>query len=896
MDFRKLKKIVQFDTAGWIALSSILLCGVSGFLLTIPYDFTRPYESVFEILLFNPTGSLIRNFHYWSAQLFIISILLHLYDHFSKSTESKIRNFRTWLVLAVSVLIVGYEMLSGFILKGDGAGLQAGRILASLLESVPVAGNLLRSAFASSEDHWQIVYVQHIATGTIFLLIAAYEHLKTIWPSSTTILKVLAGLLLISLFFRAPLGFTESNQLFGPWFFLGIQEMLHWTSHPIYIVFLMLIWFGLLVILPKLGLKGRRIVKRIFFSGTLIYLIIVLLVLLFRGENWKWKDWSEIGFSDEPVAIFSPVIHLSHDQGFKLPENARKEGCLLCHAAMKGLSDSHQPSATGCFVCHRGDPFSSDKQAAHKNMILEPGNFSNVRQTCGTQNCHREISDRIMGSMMNSGTGIVGTDRKIFGETSSLQDTAFLKNLGQSAADDHLRNLCAGCHLGMDKKEPGNAAWLERGGGCSACHLFYNPAAISSLKQLKSGNQNPLAEIHPSIDLQISNDRCKSCHSRSGRISLGYEGCNETNLKPVEVKDSTKFKILSDDRVIEWIQDDVHHQKGLSCIDCHGSYELMGDGKHHSHQEEAVDVQCIDCHPSEAPNTSAIGKLTDRESLMISGLRKYDPRNRVVVTAKNNFPLLNTRVDSLNRIILTNKLTGEFQESKRMSPFCSKGLGHSRLACESCHSAWVPQCIGCHTSFEKSTPGVDLLTGKPTVGSWIEYAGKNFAEPPTLGVNEIAGGKIIPTMPGMILTIDQNSYAQGKSKTFRRLYAPASGHTTQRASRSCRSCHNNPLAIGYGRGELKYDSNNSIGKWTFTPRFARNENDQLPEDAWIGFLQEAVYPWSTRMGLRPFTIKEQKRILEVGSCLTCHDEKSGVMGKALDNFQQSLEKRSAFCR
>jgi len=102
MRLQRLKKFLQFDTAGWIASSSLLICAVSGILLAIPYDFTRAHQSVFEMLLLNSAASLVRNLHYWSAQLFFIFSVLHVYDHFSKSTETNIRNRRTWLILSLA--------------------------------------------------------------------------------------------------------------------------------------------------------------------------------------------------------------------------------------------------------------------------------------------------------------------------------------------------------------------------------------------------------------------------------------------------------------------------------------------------------------------------------------------------------------------------------------------------------------------------------------------------------------------------------------------------------------------------------------------------------------------------------------------------------------------------
>ncbi len=895
MNWYKLQKFEFLDTAGWIATTSLLLCALSGALLAIPYDFNRAYQSVFELLLFDNFGSFIRNFHYWSAQLLFISVLVHLYDHLSKSTETNIKSKRIWFIMSLALIVLGYEMLSGFILKGDAAGLQARRILTSMLESFPLIGNMLSSAFAGTEDHWLVVYVQHIATGTIFLLIAIYEHVKRIWPKLKTFLVVSIVLILVSIFFRAPLGLAESNQLKGPWFFVGIQEMLHWISHPRYVVIILLGTIVLLYFLPQFSSLGRKYIKRVMLALGILYFLVTLLVLIFRGENWQWKNMKENTSSNEPMIIFDPLNLLHEKVRISIPENQKPESCLLCHGKMKGLSDSHNPKIMGCVACHKGDPFSSDKTRSHRNMIKVPGNLSNVLQTCGTQDCHQEIAGRMLQSLMTTQSGIVAVDKFVFQETKSLDDTFHIKNLGYTAGDTHLRNLCAGCHLGNEKVKTGNAAWLERGGGCNACHLQYNKEAMESLTRMASGSSNEREEIHPTIDIQVSDDRCKSCHSRSGRISLNYEGWNELSVSKYEINDSLHFNMLPDKRLLEYIQDDIHHKKGLACIDCHNSYEIMGDGKHQIHKEEAVNIRCADCHPVGKPNSVVAGMLPDRESQMITWLRKYDPKGRILVTQKGRQPLLNTSIDSIGHITLVDKLNKKAHLSKPISLSCSKGKGHDRLSCGSCHTAWVPQCIGCHNTYEKGSSGFDLLTGKATKGTWVEYAGKNFAEPPVLGISENSENQVVTAMPGMIMTIDKESFESGKGKSFHRLYTSASGHTTQREGRSCKSCHNNPLAIGFGRGTLDYIISGKTGRWEFKPRFALNEIDSLPEDAWIGFLKEGKNPFSARKGLRPFTVREQKRILEAGSCLTCHDDKSMVMENALSNFEQTKKKCTIHC-
>lgn len=893
MRLQKLKKFLQFDTAGWIASASLLICAVSGVLLAIPYDFTRAHQSLSEMLLSNPAGSFTRNLHYWSAQVFFIFSILHVYDHFYKNTETNIRTRRTWTLLVVVLIFLGYEMISGFILKGDAAGIQARRILTSLLESIPFLGKLLSSAFSGTGDNSQIVYIQHVATGTILLFIAIYDHVKTIWPKRKSWIIVFGIVLIFSVLFRAPLGQTESDYIKGPWFFVGIQEMLHLTSHPFFVIVLISALLITIWMLPRFRANIRRRIKWGLLICGLIYLGMTLIALLFRVENWQWESWHENRLSGEQLLIFDPVDLSGSDKLPIVAENQKTESCLQCHSAMKGLSESHNAAATGCFACHKGDPYSLNKNQAHRNMILVPGNFSNARQTCGTQNCHPDITNRMQQSLMTTQSGIIAVDKFVFGETTSLNDTFHIKNLGHSATDTHLRNLCAGCHLGMEKTKTGNAEWLERGGGCNACHLLYNDEATASMKRMQTKTSVASEEIHPTIDIQVTNDRCLSCHSRSGRISLSYEGWNERGEGTAE-NSAERTKVLPDKRVVEFVQADVHHQKGMACIDCHGTYDLMGDGKHHTHKEDAVSIQCVDCHTTGKVNSIAVSSLPDKESQMIAWLRKTDPKTKVVLTAKNQHPLMNTRVDSLDRIFLKDKLSSKDHESKPAASVCTKGKGHSRLSCEACHTAWVPQCIGCHNTFEKETAGFDLLTGKTTKSTWVEFAGNSLAEPPVLGVNS-ATNQVVTAMPGMVMSIDTESFEKGKGKSFHRLYAPTSGHTTQREGRSCKSCHNDPLALGFGRGELIYSVTGNTGGWKFEPRFALNPNDNLPEDAWTGFLQEAKPSFATRDWLRPFTVEEQKRVLQVGACLNCHDEKSKVMENALENWEKTLTGRSKKC-
>jgi hypothetical protein len=896
--FQKIKKLLYLDTYGWMAVASLLICAVSGVFLAIPYDVKSPYESITKMLIANAPASFVRNLHYWSAQLFLIFSVLHVYDHFKRSTENNIPRRGIWFRLTLSIAFIVYVMISGFILKADNDSQQARRILSTLLESIPLLGKPLQQTFIGPENSWQIIYIQHVATATIIIFLAVFEHAKTVWVKMKTFVIVFAITAVLSAILRAPFNGLNENVMKGPWYFVGLQEVLHWLSFPWIIMAVSFILLIIIYFIPSIKAPQRLITKKFLLGFLIIYGFLTIIGLLFRGENWMWQ-WPWQKDASIPVAgIFNPFAQADSDKLTDLAaQKGKKESCLLCHEGMKGLSESHSEQAAGCYSCHLGDPYSAYKEIAHMNMVSVPGNLSNASKTCGTANCHPQIVPRVNNSLMATLSGIITVDRFVFGETHDLNEISSVNNLGYSAAGMHLRNLCAGCHLGNEKLNNGAAAWLERGGGCNACHLTYDDRAQKELldRQKRKEEDGTVPRYHPAIDLNITNDKCLSCHSRSGRISMNYEGWHETTLKDIPPNAANRFRKLPDDRVFTFISQDVHHEKGLSCIDCHGSYELMGDGHHYAHKEQAVKVSCEDCHPAGKPNSTTTFEKTDRETQLIAWLRKYETKNtRIIKTADGELPLSNTTVDNYGRIKMTLKLSGAQADSKFQAEACSRGNVHERLSCNACHTAWAPQCIGCHNSYEKQTEGFDMLRNIKTNGSWVEYAGEYFADEPVLGIDEKEGkrGKVLTMIPGMIMTIDKSSYKKGEDESFHRLYAPASAHTTRRESRSCKSCHNNPLTIGYGRGRLAYSPD---GKWQFEPKFEKNSHDGLPEDAWTAFLKNRTGAVSARKGVRPFNIEEQKHILTAGACLTCHDENSGVMTRSLTNFSELVKARSSKC-
>jgi hypothetical protein len=242
-------------------------------------------------------------------------------------------------------------------------------------------------------------------------------------------------------------------------------------------------------------------------------------------------------------------------------------------------------------------------------------------------------------------------------------------------------------------------------------------------------------------------------------------------------------------------------------------------------------------------------------------------------------------------------------QPKPAAAVCARaGSVHERLECGACHTSWAPQCISCHTSFDSTAQGWDHLAGKFVNGAWQEEAADFQSDAPPLGVERGAGSdgkreeRITTFVPGMILNLKLPSEHAKRGSEFHRLFAPASPHTTAAQSRDCRSCHANPAALGYGRGQLKYEVKGGVGRWIFTPKYPRSPQDGLPLDAWIGFLQQPKDGTTTRKNTRPFNLQEQRNILLVGACLECHSEKDRRVAAVFANFKNYQAALSPQCR
>lgn len=506
----------------------------------------------------------------------------------------------------------------------------------------------------------------------------------------------------------------------------------------------------------------------------------------------------------------------------------RVEGCLACHAAMRGVGPAH--AAIGCSPCHLGDPEARGATEAHSGMEVIAGDLATVGRSCGQAACHPVEAARVLGSLMAGAPGILAVDRFAFGErkTPDGEDRDDLRAQGASAttpAEAHARQLCASCHLGAKKEQRGDLGELGRGGGCTACHL------APPHERSDAGGA-----LHPEVSAVIPERRCTGCHARSGRIALSFHGVVE--LEPDDRRVTGK---LRDGRSTGRAPPDVHAKAGMTCLDCHTEREVMGDGTSHRHVHEALDVGCADCHgePTVAPRDEDREAVAER--LRVSWAKRGLPpiSSGPPLHTRAGTPLWRTDAEART---LTLVETGARRSLPLASPKPYHTMpGHERLSCQACHSAWAPRCRSCHTRLDPAGTAVDHLSGKTVTGSWVERAGQNDFGPPLLALGP--RGRIEPFVEGMTLRIE----GAAPQPIDRTLFAPLDPHTTSKA-RTCASCHAPPQI-------------------------------------------EDVYPLAgevTRTEARLLSASERDRIVRVGRCVGCHDTYEDVIWR---DFAASVARR-----
>mgnify|MGYP001773480579 CR=1 FL=1 len=233
-----------FLPLAWLSASALILSVLSGIFLSFHYFYFQPLESLLKVITFVPSGKYLRALHYFSSQVALIALFLHLLDSIYKKFYL-LKDKISWFFLVLSFFILLFITFTGYILRADETGELAGRIAENLILSLPILGDPLNRIFFAIDEagllrvyHWHLFLSFFLLTG-IFLFHIKIRALFN-WKRSFYFWIIVP----FPFLFEFPLKVFEGYSARGPWFFVGAQEMLKFFP-PLLVFFWLLIIFAI---------------------------------------------------------------------------------------------------------------------------------------------------------------------------------------------------------------------------------------------------------------------------------------------------------------------------------------------------------------------------------------------------------------------------------------------------------------------------------------------------------------------------------------------------------------------------------------------------------------------------------------------------------------------------
>lgn len=519
-------------------------------------------------------------------------------------------------------------------------------------------------------------------------------------------------------------------------------------------------------------------------------------------------------------------------------------GCVACHA---GIERMHPDADLSCVACHGGDASARSKSDAHVTptrsaardervapldedlawrRFVNPMDLRVARAACG--GCHAKLVEHLALSLHGTTAGHLSdgyyeaglNPRKqstwsVFSVEAPKEPASPLASLRQVPAferakdgaglgahyGDLARKECSQCHLWSEGRAVRGRVGFDgdyRGEGCAACHVPYALDGLSESADARAVRNEPGHPQRHELTRAPTTQTCTSCHYGDASIGLNFRGLSQ--LPPgapggPEIKGST-------DRLLNrqfYLRDDtlgppdVHHEKGMHCIDCHTANDLMGDGRLVGAMEDAVEISCTDCH----------GTFTEPATLR----------------TQRGTPLAHLH-RSGDRVVLTSKVDGREHDVKQVAfvvdpqraeynPRAALAMtkAHSGVECYTCHASWNPNFLGFHFDRNESLTQLDLLAGKRTPGR-VTTQEKVFSTWKSFYAGRNESGRIAPYLTGFS-TMGSVTDAAGERVLDQVLPVTAAGlsgmtmihhqmHTTRKSARSCVECHRSSATWGLG--------------------------------------------------------------------------------------------------
>ena len=193
--------VSPFGFLGMLTFITFIILGVSGALLMFYYEpiLDRAWDSVEFINNDVPFGFHISNIHYHGSNAMVMLAILHMYYQYF-SGRYKIRNEILWVTGVILGTVTILEAFTGYdIIFSERAEL-AISIAASLTNSIPVAGPLIRDMAFGNGFHDFVLrfYTQHVFILPIVMLGLMAVHFPRFLVFDVPMVMAISGAILIT--------------------------------------------------------------------------------------------------------------------------------------------------------------------------------------------------------------------------------------------------------------------------------------------------------------------------------------------------------------------------------------------------------------------------------------------------------------------------------------------------------------------------------------------------------------------------------------------------------------------------------------------------------------------------------------------------------------------------
>ena len=180
---------------------TFVILGISGALLMFYYEpiLDRAWDSVEFINNDVPFGFHIRNIHYHGSNAMVLLAILHMYYQYF-SGRYKIRNEILWVTGVILGTVTILEAFTGYdIIFSERAEL-AISIAASLTNSIPVVGSLIRETMFGNGFHDFVLrfYAQHVFILPLVMLGLMAVHFPRFLVFDVPMVMAISGAILIT--------------------------------------------------------------------------------------------------------------------------------------------------------------------------------------------------------------------------------------------------------------------------------------------------------------------------------------------------------------------------------------------------------------------------------------------------------------------------------------------------------------------------------------------------------------------------------------------------------------------------------------------------------------------------------------------------------------------------